>query len=71
MRRASCAREIERLEPEMYLRESRLAHVNGALRAFAKDSTARRHPWLDALHRLMGELHRVMAFDRFPPDDPE
>ena len=29
----------ERLPPEMYLRESPLAHVNGALRAFAAEAT--------------------------------
>ena len=62
---------IERLQPEMYLRESRLAHANGALRAFAKEAAAGAADPLDALHRLMGELHRVMAFDPFKPDDPE
>ena len=62
---------IERLPPEMYLRESRLAHANGALRAFAKEAAAGAADPLDGLHRLMGELHRVMAFDPFKPDDPE
>jgi transglutaminase-like putative cysteine protease len=62
---------IERLPPEMYLRESRLAQANGALRHFASEATAGAADPLDALHRLMGELHRVMAFDPFKPDDPE
>ncbi len=31
---------VERLPAEMYLRESPLAHVNGALRAFAAEATA-------------------------------
>ena len=39
---------VERLPPDMYLRESRLAHVNGALRAFAKEATAGAADPLDA-----------------------
>src|SRR5271167_3483939 len=62
---------VERLAPEMYLRESPRAHANGALRDFATEATAGAADPLDALHRLMGELHRVMAFDPFKPDDPE
>jgi transglutaminase-like putative cysteine protease len=62
---------IERLPPEMYLRESPLAHANGALRAFANDAAAGAEDKLDALHRLMAELHRVMSFDPFHADDPE
>ena len=62
---------VERLAPEMYLRESPRAHANGALRDFATEATAGAADPLDALHRLMRELHRVMAFDPFKPDDPE
>ena len=62
---------VERLPVEMYLRDSPLAHVNGALRAFAKEATAGAGDPLDAMHRLMGELHRVMTFDPFQTDDPE
>jgi transglutaminase-like putative cysteine protease len=63
--------EIERLPAEMYLRESPLAHANGALRDFAAGAAARASDPLDALHRLMSELNRVMAFDPFKVDDPE
>ena len=62
---------VERLPVEMYLRDSPLAHVNGALRAFAKEATAGAGDPLDAMHRLMGELHRVMTFDPFQTDDPD
>jgi transglutaminase-like putative cysteine protease len=62
---------VERLPVEMYLRDSPLAHVNGALRAFATEAAAGAQDPLDALHRLMGELHRVMSFDPFQTDDPE
>ena len=62
---------VERLPAEMYLRDSPLAHVNGALRAFAADSTAGAEDPLDVLHRLMGELHRTMSFDPFQTDDPD
>ena len=62
---------VERMPAEMYLRDSPLAHVNGALRAFALEASAGAQDPLDALHRLMGEIHRVMAFDPFQTDDPE
>jgi transglutaminase-like putative cysteine protease len=62
---------IERLPAEMYLRESPLAHVNGALRDFAVEATAGASDPLDALHRLMGEQHRLMTFDPYEPDEPE
>jgi transglutaminase-like putative cysteine protease len=62
---------VERLPPDMYLRESPLAHVNGGLRDLAREATAGASDPLDALHRLMGELNRVMAFDPFKADDPE
>jgi len=62
---------IERLPEEMYLRESPLAHVNGALRAFAAEAATGAHDALDALHRLMGEIHRVMSFDPYQTDDPD
>jgi transglutaminase-like putative cysteine protease len=61
---------IERLPAEMYLRQSSLAQVNGALRAFALEATAGAEDKLDALHRLMAEEHRAMAFDPFQTDDP-
>lgn len=62
---------IERLPAEMYLRDSPLAHVNGALRAFASEAAAGAEDPLDVLHRLMGELHRTMSFDPFQTDDPD
>jgi len=62
---------IERMPVELYLRESPLAHVNGALRAFATEATAGARDPLDAMHRLMAELHRVMSFDPFQTDDPD
>jgi transglutaminase-like putative cysteine protease len=62
---------IERMPEEMYLRESQLAHINGALRAFAKEAAAGAEDPLDALHRLMSELHRVMTFDPLQTDDPD
>jgi transglutaminase-like putative cysteine protease len=58
----------ERLPPEMYLRESPLAHVNGSLRGFAAEATAWGADSLDSMHRLMGELHGVMACQ---PDDAD
>jgi transglutaminase-like putative cysteine protease len=61
---------VEQLPAEMYLRESPLAHVNGALRAFATAATAGAEDSLDAMHRLMGEVHRVMTFDPHLTDDP-
>jgi transglutaminase-like putative cysteine protease len=62
---------IERLPAQMYLRESPLAHVNGALRDFATVATAGAADPLDALHRLMAGLHRVMTFDPYAADEPE
>jgi transglutaminase-like putative cysteine protease len=62
---------VERLPPDMYLRESPRAHANGALRDFAKEATAGASDPLDALHRLMGELNGVVAFDPLKPDNPE
>ncbi len=62
---------IERLPAEMYLRDSPLAHVNGALRAFALEAAGGASEPLDRLHRLMGELNRVMSFDPFQTDDPD
>src|SRR5271165_3113593 len=41
---------VERLPVEMYLRDSPLAHGNGALRAFAAETTAGAEDRLDALH---------------------
>ncbi len=62
---------VERLPAEMYLRESPLAHANGALRDFAAEASAGAADPLDALHRLMSDVHRIMAFDPLGPDDPE
>ena len=55
----------ERLPPEMYLRESPLAQVNGALRTFAAEATSGGANPLDSMHRLMAALHEVIA----PPAD--
>lgn len=54
---------VERLPPEMYLRESPLAHINGALRDFAADATAGASDPLDSMHRLMGALHDAMTYE--------
>jgi transglutaminase-like putative cysteine protease len=61
---------VEPLPAEMYLRESPLANANGALRIFAADATAGASDPLDALHRLMSEVNRVMTFDPYEPDEP-
>ena len=50
----------ERLPPEMYLRESPLAHVNGALRAFAAEATHGAADPLNSMHRLMAALHEAL-----------
>jgi transglutaminase-like putative cysteine protease len=50
----------ERLPPEMYLRDSPLAQVNGALRAFAAEATQGAADSLDSMHRLMAALHEVL-----------
>jgi len=62
---------VERLPAEMYLRESPLAHANGALRAFAADATISATSPLDALHRLMSGLSEVMAFEPGTPEGPD
>jgi transglutaminase-like putative cysteine protease len=59
---------VERLPPEMYLRDSRLANVNGALRGLAAEATTGAADPLDAMHRLMSELNAVMAYQ---PDDTD
>ena len=50
----------ERLPPEMYLRDSPLAQVNGALRAFAAEATQGAADPLDSMHRLMDALHEAL-----------
>src|ERR1700753_3610257 len=50
----------ELLPPEMYLRESPLAHINGALRAFAAEATEGAVDPLDSMHRLMDGLHEAL-----------
>jgi transglutaminase-like putative cysteine protease len=52
---------VERLPPEMYLRDSPLAHVNGALRGFAAEATDGAAGALDSMHRLMAALHGTLA----------
>ena len=51
----------ERLPAQMYLRESPLAHVNGALRAFAAEATQKAAGPLDSMHLLMAALHATIA----------
>jgi transglutaminase-like putative cysteine protease len=51
---------VERLPAEMYLRDSPLAHVNGALRAFAAEATQGAADPLDSMHRLMAALHEAL-----------
>src|SRR5271155_5766045 len=48
---------VERLPPEMDLRESPLAQFHGSLRGFAAEATTGAADPLDSMHRLMGELH--------------
>ncbi len=62
---------VERLPPEMYLRESALAHANGALRDFAASAAKGASDPLDAMHRLMAELHRAMEFEPNKADHPD
>ena len=49
---------VERLPAEMYLRESPLAHVNGALRDFAAEAAKGAADPLDSMHRLMTRPQR-------------
>ncbi|HTZ67170.1 MAG TPA: transglutaminase family protein [Roseiarcus sp.] len=58
----------ERLPVEMYLRDSPLAHVNGALRGFAAEATHGAAGALDSMHRLMAALHETIACQ---PDDTD
>ena len=62
---------VERLPAEMYLRDSPLAHVNGALRDLANEATAGASDPLDAMHRLMSEVNSSMSYDPHQADDPE
>ena len=50
----------ERLPPEMYLRDSPLAQLNGALRAFAAEATSGGVNALDLMHRLMAALYETL-----------
>ncbi len=59
---------VERLPAEMYLRESPLAHVNGALRGFAAEATRGAADPLDSMHRLMEALNETIAFH---PDEKD
>jgi transglutaminase-like putative cysteine protease len=58
----------ERLPPEMYLRDSPLAHVNRTLRAFAAEATQGAANPLDSMHRLMAALHEALPHD---PDEKD
>jgi transglutaminase-like putative cysteine protease len=62
---------VEWLPAEMYLRESPVARANGALRAFATQAAAGALDPLDAMHRLMSELHGAMDLDPDEADNPE
>jgi transglutaminase-like putative cysteine protease len=59
---------LERLPAEMYLRESPLAHANGALRGFAAEATTDAADPLDAMHRLMSALNEAVAYQ---PDEAD
>jgi transglutaminase-like putative cysteine protease len=59
---------VERLPAEMYLRESPLAHVNGALRDFAAEATRGAADPLDSMHRLMSALNETIAYH---PDEKD
>ena len=59
---------VERLPAEMYLRESPLAHVNGALRDFAAEAAKGAADPLDSMHRLMTVLNETIAFH---PDEKD
>jgi len=52
---------VERLPAQMYLRESPLAHVNGALRAFAAEATQTTSGPLESMHLLMAALNATIA----------
>jgi transglutaminase-like putative cysteine protease len=58
----------ERLPAEMYLRESPLAHINGALRCLATEATQGAADPLDSMHRLMSGLHEALPFH---PDEKD
>jgi transglutaminase-like putative cysteine protease len=59
---------VERLPAEMYLRESPLAHVNGALRNFAAEAAVGAADPLDSMHRLMAALHEAIPYH---PDEKD
>ena len=54
---------VEPLPAPMFLRASRLAEANGALREFAHEATGAARDAIERLHRLMGAIHAAMAFD--------
>jgi transglutaminase-like putative cysteine protease len=62
---------VEKLPAEIYLRESPLAHVNGALRGFAAEATAGAADPLDAMHRLMSALHEALIYQPDEMDAPD
>jgi transglutaminase-like putative cysteine protease len=59
---------VERLPPEMYLRDSPHAQANGALRGFAAEAIQGAADPLDSMHRLMGALHETIALQ---PDEKD
>jgi transglutaminase-like putative cysteine protease len=59
---------IDRLPAEMYLRDSPLAHVNGALRGFAAEAIHGAADTLDSMHRLMAALHEAIALQHDDQD---
>ncbi len=62
---------VERLPADMYLRDSPLARVNGALHDFAAAATAGAADPLDAMHRLTSALNGEMAFEPDGSDAPD
>jgi transglutaminase-like putative cysteine protease len=61
---------VERLPAQMYLRESPLACLNGALRGFAADAMQGAASPLDSMHRLMAALHETLPYHPDETDAP-
>ena len=58
---------VEPLPARMFLRASELAEANGALRDFAHSAISGSADTLDRLHKLMGAIHREIAYDAEAP----
>lgn len=54
---------IERLPPELYLRETPLTAASPAIIAFAREATTRQSEMLARLHALLASVYAVMTFD--------